>query len=41
MEANERADIDRAALAEAIRATGDHGGVTGTITLDDQGNRLP
>ncbi|HET9201500.1 MAG TPA: amidohydrolase family protein [Dehalococcoidia bacterium] len=33
--------IDRAALAEAIRATGDHGGVTGTITLDDQGNRLP
>jgi predicted amidohydrolase YtcJ/ABC-type branched-subunit amino acid transport system substrate-binding protein len=33
--------IDLAALAEAIRATGDHVGVTGTITFDSEGNRLP
>lgn len=33
--------VDRAALATAIRRTVEHEGVTGAITIDEYGNRLP
>jgi ABC-type branched-subunit amino acid transport system substrate-binding protein len=33
--------IDRQALARAVRATTDYRGTTGTISFDENGDRLP